>query len=172
MTTRAALVLILTFALSLQIAVGQTNGTPPPAKDWQQLSLLKSGDTILVELKDGRTLEVKFVGVEQTKLFVSDLDRTTTGHFEQNNIQRVYFAKSNGSRKKRAKIGAIIGSLAGLVIGTAVAVRIDDSSSHRGMESVALPVGMGFGAAGGAAGYGIGYALGGTRKKKLLYESQ
>lgn len=163
--------LVLSFA-SLSISLGQTTSTEPFVQDWQELNNLESGKPILVELKSGAKVDARFIGLQRDSLKVSDLDGLATGSYQQKDIKRVYLAKSHGSRKKRGKIGAIIGGILGLVIAAPVSVRIDDSPSNRGEDSVAMAVGMGFGIAGAGAGYGIGYMLGGTRKSKLLYESR
>jgi hypothetical protein len=127
----------------------------------------------LVETKQGRVIEAKFVDVNGSKLTLSyGFDILS---LEQRDIQRVYLQKVGASRKKKAIIGAVFGGIVGLVIGAKIGAGIDARENGPPFEDALTPGGATaiYSMLGGAAvGYGIGHLLGGKRKGKLLYESK
>jgi hypothetical protein len=167
--------LILAFALTNRpVAPGQTNTTrsQPAAQDWQDLRDVKPGKILLVETKQGRMIEAKFVDVAGSKLALSHGFDILV--LEQRDLQRVYL-QTGSSRRKKAIIGAVLGGIVGLVIGAKVGAGIDareagppfqDALTPGGATAIYLMLG------GAALGYGIGHQLGGKRKGKLLYESK
>jgi hypothetical protein len=172
------LLLILAFALTNRPVIrGQTNAnrSQPVAQDWQGMRDVKPGRILLVETKQGRIVEAKFVDVAGSKLSLSQGFDILI--LEQSDLQRVSLQKTGSSRRKKAIIGAVLGGIAGLVVGAKVGIGIDAREREKGPPfQDALTTGSAtaiYSMLGGAAlGYGIGHQLGGKRKGKLLYESK
>jgi hypothetical protein len=173
--TNKVLASLLILAFALTIAQGQTvtEISQPSIHDWQGLRNLKPGTKLLVETKEGRVIEAKFVDIVGSKLSLSYGFNILS--LEQPDIQRAYLQKERSSRKKAAIIGALVGAVAGLTIGTKIGLNIDARNRRKGPpfedalttgDATAVYLALG----GAAAGYGIGRLLGG-KHKGLIYRS-
>lgn len=173
--TNKTLASLLILAFALTIAQGQTNTdtSQQSIHDWQGLRNLKPGTKLLVETKQGRVIEAKFVDIVGSKLSLSYGFNILS--LEQPDIQMAYLQKERSSRKKAAIIGALVGAVAGLTIGTKIGLNIDESKRREGPPfEDALTTGQGIAVylalGGAAAGYGISHLLGG-KHKGLIYRS-
>ena len=158
-----ALVLLSTAS---PVAFTQNQITSDP-QDWQGLDGLKPGTKILIEFKEGRrdpTVAVFFGITDRSLIVLQDGDRFS---MPQRDIQRVSL-QAKWSRSRMVKIGAGIGMMVGVFIGTKQ--MLDHESAHPGLEADPSPAfgGMFIGALAGAA---VG-TLVGKRKGKLLYEAK
>lgn len=168
-----ASLLILAFALTNARGQTNTNTSQPSIHDWQGLSNLKPGTKLLVETKQGREIEAKFVDIVGSKLSLSYGFNILS--LEQSDIQSAYLQKGRSSRKKAAIIGALVGAFAGFTIGSKIGLDIDESKRRKGPPfEDALTTGQGIAVSlalgGAAAGYGIRHLLGG-KHKGLIYRS-
>ena len=168
-----ASLLVVAFALTIAQGQNNTDTAQPSIHDWQGLLDLKPGTKLLVETKQGRVIEAKFVDIVGSKLSLSYGFNILS--LEQPDIQRVYLRKERSSRKKAAIIGSLLGAVAGLTIGAKIGLNIDARNRINGPpfedalttgDATALCLALG----GAAAGYGISHLLGG-KHKGLIYRS-
>lgn len=170
MTRRILIVLLMLLLTVTASPVGlmQSSGagstkTDMVPQDWQGLADLKPGKKVLVEFKAnlGEAVEGKFVGVNGDKLIL-----TRDGYpvsLLQKDIQTVYRLKGKWSRESAARVGALLGLVAGAFVGAAIAVRSNSD------EPDSIVTGPGFGA---LAGAGIAALAFGKRKGEVLYEAK
>jgi hypothetical protein len=170
-----SLILLLTISLLLTsspVVLTQTRSEQSTAnenaQEWQELFALRPGTKVLVELKNGTKGEGKVLGTTSRNLTL--FANPTTYTFEQRSIQKVYGFKGI-SRSKAAKIGAVIGTLAGTFIGAGIAVRNESKPGRVSSDKDTLPAFLGF-FIGAAAGTCVGSLFGGRQRKELLYEAK
>jgi hypothetical protein len=170
-----ALPLALILALGASpLALAQTASAQQPAtstgvQDWQRLRDLKHGKKILIEFKDGNTIEGKFDGVIGSTLSLS-ADGTVYS-LAQRDIQSAYRLKGRWSRKITASIGVCAGLVVGTIIGGKRMTKLERDPNRIPSDADEIPMitGMSLGA---LAGGGLGALLGGKRKGELLYEAK
>ena len=158
--------LTIVFAsLPLALAQNKANGSAPPLPDWQGLADVKPGKKIVVYTRQGKIFEGKFV----------DLNGSTLGlafgfkilDFQQSEIAEV---RQTSSRKKGRIVGAIIGTLAGVILAAGVTSKLEENLQAP-QEANALGAGMLGMVGGGSLGYAIGLRFDNKGKGKLLYKS-
>jgi hypothetical protein len=170
-TALLALILLLS---QTPIAPAQTSTSgqaakAAPAQDWQGLGELKSGKKILVEFKTGNTTSGKFISVTGSRLMLSDDFDSYV--IEQRDIQYVYIFKGGWSRGRAARIGGVIGFLAGGIIGGEKMSKLERDTSRTPSDKDEIPLIAGM-SIGTIAGVGAGALFGSNRKGKLLYEAR
>ena len=163
----ASLLSIILLLAASPLAPAQTDNlaqsaTNTNAQDWQKLPDLKPDKKILVEFKGrGGTVKGKIVSLIGSKLTLSDDGDIYV--LEQHDIQRVYRLKGRWSRHTTARIGAGIGMIVGLLIGTEKVVNSPDPENPAAVHGFAL---------GTLAGAGLGALVGGRRRGELLYDAK
>ena len=168
----ASLLVLILVPTASPAALTQTGSPGQPATmtnapDWQGLSNLKPGKRVLVEFKNGSTVDGKFVNAVGSRLTLTADGSTYI--LEQRDIRRVYGLKGKWSRDRAVGIGAGIGLVVGAFIGS---VRMDRAEKEPGHVPSADDTGpLAAGASIGALA-GAGALLGGKRRGKLLYESK
>jgi hypothetical protein len=170
-----ALLLASILALTASpVALSQTNNsgqsaTNLNAQDWQDLSSLKPGKKILVELKSGNTVDGKLISLTGSKLILADSSDSYS--LDQRDILRVYRFKGRWSRGRTAGIGAGIGMVVGTFIGAGRMDRLERDTSRTPSDADEIPLAAGF-VIGTAVGAGVGALFGGKGKGELLYAAK
>ena len=134
---------------------------PAALGNWGAVQALAPGDRLVVNLKDGRSVEGKLASVSDAELSLTRNKKSET--FPRDRIFQIYARKRKAEKGKYALIGAGIGAGTGLGIGLAKnSPPVDDGEIY--------PIG------GAILGAGIG-AIGGLlfgqakRKRVLIYQA-
>jgi hypothetical protein len=149
-----ALLLILPHASLAQQA------TDPAAMPWAGVRLVPPGDELVVNLKDGRTVNGRLVSSSDNALIISRKDKTTT--LDQSNVQKVY-RKVPRSGLTRTQIGTLGGLAAGAALGGGL------SSNNDFEAGWTVPI---FALIGAGIGAIVGAMSGSSRVKVLIYEAK
>lgn len=156
-TVLSALVVITLVCAPLAIAQ-----QPAASSDWSAVqAALAPGDEIVVNLKDGRSLDGKFASVTDAELSLTRNSKVEA--VGRDRVFQIYEKKRKSEKGKYAAIGAAIGAGAGLGIGLAKnSPPIDDGRIYPIGGAI---LGAGIGAVGG---FLFGQA---KRKRTLLYQA-
>lgn len=134
--------------------------TDQAAALWAGVRLVPPGDEMIVNLKDGKTVNGRLVSASDKTLVVSRGDKTTA--LDQANVQKVY-RKVPRSGLTRTQIGTLTGLAAGAAIGGGLSSNNDIDAGWT-VPIFAL-IGAGIGAIAGSMS-------GGGRVKVLIYEAK
>ncbi len=149
-----ALLLILPHASFAQQATDQA------AMLWDGVRLVPPGDELVVNLKDGRTLNGRIVSSSDNALIISRKDKTTA--LDRANVQKVY-RKVPKSGLTRTQIGTLGGLAGGVAVGAGL------SSSDDVEAGWVIPI---FALIGAGIGAIVGAISGSNRIKVLIYEAK
>ena len=127
---------------------------------WVGVKLVPPGDEIIVNLKDGKTINGRLVSASDKALVISRGDKTTT--LDQANVHKVY-RKVPKSGITRTQIGTLTGLAAGAAVGGGLGAN-DDIEVGWTVPIFAL-IGAGIGAIAGSM-------AGGKHAKVLIYEAK
>ena len=155
---------LLSLSLSLLIVLPHASfaqqAADPADSPWAGVKLVPPGDEMVVNIKDGKTINGRLVSASDKALVISRGDRTTT--IDQANVQKVY-RKVPKSGLTRTQIGTLTGMAAGAALGAGLGAS-DDVEVGWTIPIFAL-IGAGIGAIAGSMS-------GGRRVKVLIYEAK
>lgn len=155
---------LLSLSLSLLLVLPHASlaqqSTDPAETPWAGVKLVPPGDEIVVDLKDGKTINGRLVSATDKALVISRGDRTTT--IDQVSVQKVY-RKVPKSGLTRTQIGTLTGMAAGAALGGGLGAS-EDVEVGWTIPIFAL-IGAGIGAIAGSMS-------GGRRVKVLIYEAK
>ena len=155
---------LLSLSLSLLIVLPHASfaqHTADPADaPWAGVKLVPPGDEMVVNLKDGKTINGRLVNATDKALVISRGDRTTT--IDQANVHKVY-RKVPKSGLTRTQIGTLTGMAAGAALGGGLGASEDVEVGWT------IPI---FALLGAGIGAIAGSMSGGKRVKVLIYEAK
>ena len=155
---------LLSLSLSLLLVLPHASlaqqSTDPAETPWAGVKLVPPGDEIVVDLKDGKTINGRLVSATDKALVISRGDRTTA--IDQVSVQKVY-RKVPKSGLTRTQIGTLTGMAAGAALGGGLGAS-EDVEVGWTIPIFAL-IGAGIGAIAGSMS-------GGRRVKVLIYEAK
>ncbi len=155
---------LLSFSLSLLLVLPHASfaqqTTDPAAAPWAGVKLVPPGDEIVVNLKDGKTINGRLVSASDKALIISRGDKTTT--LDQANVKKVY-RKVPKTGLTHTQIGTMTGLAAGAAIGAGVGVNEDVEVGWT------IPI---FALMGAGIGAVVGAMSGGRSVKVLIYEAK
>ena len=155
---------LLSLSLSLLLVLPHASlaqqSTDPAETPWAGVKLVPPGDEIVVDLKDGKTINGRLVSATDKALVISRGDRTAT--IDQVSVQKVY-RKVPKSGLTRTQIGTLTGMAAGAALGGGLGAS-EDVEVGWTIPIFAL-IGAGIGAIAGSMS-------GGRRVKVLIYEAK
>jgi hypothetical protein len=153
-----SLTLAILFALPPASFAQQTADTP--ASPWAGVKLVPPGDEIIVNLKDGKTVNGRLVSASDKSLVISRGDKSAA--LDQGTVQKVY-RKVPRSGLSRTQIGTLVGLAAGAAIGGGLSSSNDFEAGWA--VSIFALIGAGIGAI-------VGSIAGSGRVKVLIYEAK
>ncbi|HUS08135.1 MAG TPA: hypothetical protein VMZ52_17665 [Bryobacteraceae bacterium] len=126
-------------------AVAADQKSQPVALKWSELARLVQGRQVEIKLPDGATLKGEAVVVREDALVIGN---TTV---PRASLTLIKLQRPHGSWGR--KLGTVLGSLTGLVVGGYVASRVADSAGS------GIPLFLGMASAGTLGGYYLGRAI-------------
>lgn len=135
---------------------------------WVQVKIISVGETLTVELKNGRSIKGEKQGATDDTLTVSRMGKDV--EFKRTDIYRIYHHWASVSRRPgpRGAAGAALGGLVGLLVFAGLNAgdsgrSFDDQRNYTAATALLIPAGV-------AAGFFIERAL--TRpSRELIYEA-
>jgi len=154
-------------ALLTMPSVTLSQVTTGPASDWASVVATQPGESLVVKLKDGRSVKGKLVRASDTILTLSSHNKNTDlTRGDVLKAQRIVAT----SAKKTTLIGLGIGVAAGAGLGATGSCRNGGFIGDCFAPSVTVPVGA---VAGAGLGALAGFAIGKIRHKRvLIYETK
>ena len=130
-------------------------------RGWPAVQAIAIDERLIVEQKDGKTIEGKMIEASETNLTLSR--NSTVLNISRDNIQQIQHAKGKAAKGKWALIGAGIGAGAGVGIGAA------KYSPARDDSEIWIPLGFFLGTGAGAV---TGVLFGASqRQRTVIYQS-
>jgi hypothetical protein len=151
----------IALVLLAQTITAQNQETARPSGDWTIVELLKNGEKLSIELKNGKSIKGKLANVTDTGLSISEGKKTSS--LSRDDVLRVYqvIGRTRGKSALRgAGIGGAIGTGGGLIIYLPAR---DDGLG------VFVPI---LGAIGVGIGAVVGLAFSDGQRRVLIYQAR
>jgi hypothetical protein len=162
--TEMKLDILLSLTLAILLALPHASfaqQTPDAAAaPWAGVKLVPPGDELVVNLKDGKTVNGRLVSASDKMLVISHGDKTAA--LDQGDVQKVY-RKVPRSGLSRTQIGTLVGLAAGAAIGGGLSSSNDFEAGWA--VSIFALIGAGIGAI-------VGSISGSGRVKVLIYDAK
>lgn len=159
-----SVVLIIALVPSLALGARKAGSSTQQVGDWSSINSVPTGDRLLVELKNGQTIEGKLASISDSSLSLTVKGKSVD--VKREDVARVYHVVKK-SATKATLIGLGVGAGAGAAIGLAA-----DANDNGGFEKIDHVATAALTVVGAGAGAAIGYLIGrGKRKRVLIYQA-
>jgi hypothetical protein len=163
---KCATMLLVSAVLLQSNALAQETPTP---QDWKTVSSRAAGETLIVKLKQGKTVKGALQSTSESSLVIGQSGESV--ELKRDEIASVAVVSGRKSAARTTLLGVAIGGGAGLGIGAGIGAATTSGDGVLATDERAIKAGIGtvVGAVGGGL---IGYFVGRHRtSKSLIYEA-